>query len=167
MLSSQRRYEGPGEVSAVLRRADRHPDVRIGTSARIYFLCTGSMTAEAFGAYLCEFPEPDPGAAPHIHTTLTESFFILDGTMQLYTGDAWVDVTRHDWMYVPEGGIHGFRHQDASPASMLLFYTPGPPREEFFEGLADLAAGRPLPGGEALAAFMIRHDSRLLGPPPA
>lgn len=161
------KYQGPGEISAVLHHAGQRPDVQIGTSARIYYLGTGSMTGGAFGAYLCEFPEPDPGAGPHIHTTLTESFFILDGTMQLHTGDGWVDATPGDWMYVPEGGIHGFRHQDARPARMLLFYTPGAPREEFFERLADLTAGRPLPGGEALTAFMSRHDTYWLRPAPA
>ena len=161
------KYQGPGAVSAVLRRACQDPDVTIGASARIYYLGTGSTTGEAFGAYLCEFRGPDPGAVPHIHTTLTESFLILDGAMQLFTGEAWVDATRGDWMFVPEGGIHGFRHQDGDLARMLLLFTPGAPREQFFEGLADLAAGRPLPAGETLRDFMRRHDNHLLGPPPA
>jgi mannose-6-phosphate isomerase-like protein (cupin superfamily) len=162
------KYHGPGEVSAVLHRAgQRQPDVEIGNSARIFYLATGDTTGGAFCAYLSEFDGPDPGAAPHIHTSLTESFLILEGTMQLYTGAAWVDATRDDWMTVPEGGIHGFRHQDPGRARILVVYTPDAPREEFFEGLAALAAGRPLPYGEALPDFMRRHDNRLLGPAPA
>jgi hypothetical protein len=87
--------------------------------------------------------------------------------MELFTGEDWVKATRDDWMFVPEGGIHGFRHQHDGPARMLMLFTPGAPREQFFEGLADLAARRPLPGGEALADFMSRHDTYSLGPPPA
>jgi quercetin dioxygenase-like cupin family protein len=161
------KYQGPGEVSAVLHRAGQGPDVEIGPGARIYYLGTGSDTDGVLGAYLCEFRGPDPGAVPHFHTTLTESFFVLAGTMQLFTGTAWEDAAPGDWMHVREGGIHGFRHQHGDLARMLLLFTPGAPREEFFAGLADLAAGRPLSDGEDLRAFMDRHDNHLLGPPPA
>jgi hypothetical protein len=61
-------------------------------------------------------------------------------------------------VHVPEGGIHGFRNESGEPASMLLHFVPGAPREEYFEGMADLAVtGRP--SDEEMAAFYLRHDN--------
>jgi hypothetical protein len=42
---------------------------------------------------------------------------------------------------VPKGGIHSFRNNHG-PASMLILFTPGAPREGYFELLGELAAGR-------------------------
>ena len=33
-----------------------------------------------------------------------------------------------DFLFVPEGGIHGFRNESGAPASMLLLFAPGAPR---------------------------------------
>jgi hypothetical protein len=42
------------------------------------------------------------------------------------------------------GGIHGFRNESGEPASMLLHFAPGAPREGYFEGLAEwVRDGRP------------------------
>ena len=40
---------------------------------------------------------------------------------------------------MPIGGVHGFRNESGEPASMLLLFTPGAPREDYFETLADAA----------------------------
>ena len=61
-------------------------------------------------------------------------------------------------MHVPEGGIHGFRNESGAPASMLIHFSPGAPREGYFEGLAEFArSGRP--GPEELAEFYRVHDN--------
>jgi hypothetical protein len=60
-----------------------------------------------------------------------------------------------DWVHVPEGGVHGFRNESGQPASMLLHFAPGGPREDYFEGL-------PLPESmtaEEHEAFFLRHDT--------
>ncbi len=43
-----------------------------------------------------------------------------------------------DFLYVPPGGVHGFRNQGDAPASILMLFAPGAPREHYFEGLAKL-----------------------------
>ena len=59
---------------------------------------------------------------------------------------------------MPAGGIHGFRNESGAPASMLLHFAPGAPREGYFEGLARFATeGRP--GPEELARFYADHDN--------
>jgi hypothetical protein len=59
---------------------------------------------------------------------MAESFYILDGTVSLYSGAKWMDTTAGDYLYVPRGGIHSFANNSGAPASMLILFAPGGPR---------------------------------------
>ncbi len=83
---------------------------------------------------------------------------MLSGTVRLFDGTKWLDGEPGDFLYVPEGGIHGFRNESGEPASMLLLFTPGAPREDYFETLADKAR-RDAMDGPAWAEFFLRHDT--------
>ena len=98
------------------------------------------------------------GPGPHFHRTLAESFYILTGTIQIYDGTGWRDAEPGDFVHVPPGGLHGFRNESGAPASMLIHFSPGAPREGYFEGLA-LAVDAPKPGPEELARFYAEHDN--------
>lgn len=89
---------------------------------------------------------------------MTESFYILDGEVEIHTGRDWVTTHPGDYVHVPAGGIHGFKHRAEGPASMLLHFAPGAPREAYFEGLARLAAGETMTDAER-DAFMRQHDN--------
>ena len=78
--------------------------------------------------------------------------------MRLYDGERWLDGSPGDFLHVPEGGIHGFRNESGEPASMLILFTPGAPREEYFETLADKAR-RSAMDESAWAEFFLRHDT--------
>jgi oxalate decarboxylase/phosphoglucose isomerase-like protein (cupin superfamily) len=69
-----------------------------------------------------------------------------------------VDAVAGDFLYVPEGGIHGFRNTSGEPASMLILFAPGAPREDYFETLAD-AARREAMDEQARTDFYLRHDT--------
>jgi mannose-6-phosphate isomerase-like protein (cupin superfamily) len=103
-------------------------------------------------------PEP-AGANPHFHRTISESFFVLSGTVRLFDGTGWVDAHPGDFDYVPEGGLHGFRNESGEDASLLILFAPGAPREAYFEGLVELAEGRWKPTHEELQAFFVEHDN--------
>lgn len=75
--------------------------------------------------------------------------------MRIYNGTRWIDTRPGDFVHVPEGGIHAFRNESGEPASMLLHFAPGAPREGYFEGLVDLAGMTE----EERAEFMLRHDT--------
>ena len=47
--------------------------------------------------------------------------------MRLYDGARWLDAVAGDFLFVPEGGVHGFRNESGEPASMPLLFTPGAP----------------------------------------
>ncbi|MGN6300578.1 MAG: cupin domain-containing protein [Angustibacter sp.] len=78
---------------------------------------------------------------------------MLSGEVRLYDGREWITARPGDFLYVPEGGIHGFRGADR--ASMLLMFAPGGPREDYFE---TLARGEEM-SEEQRDAFMQRHDT--------
>ena len=153
------RYHGEnGEVSATIRRADQPPELLNPGGGAAHYLATGATTHGAFGLYRWEMGPGRSGPDPHFHRSLSESFYVLSGTIRIYDGTRWVDTSPGDFVHVPEGGIHGFRNESGEPASMLLHFAPGAPREDYFETLAD-AGRREAMDEEARAAFMLRHDT--------
>jgi len=144
-----------GEASAQLRPASTTPDLRRRTGS-VSYLATGAKTGGQFGLYHWDFGNEAGGPGPHFHRTLTESFYILAGTVRVYDGTRWVDATRGDYLYVPEGGIHGFEGVAGTNAEMLILFTPGAPREAYFEGIA---AGLDRKTTEERAAFFAEHDN--------
>jgi mannose-6-phosphate isomerase-like protein (cupin superfamily) len=95
------------------------------------------------------------GPSTHFHKTMSESFFILSGMMRLFDGDRWINAISGDYLYVPVGGLHAFRNESGEPTSMLLLFSPGAPREAYFEGITELAEL----SDDERAEFLIRHDS--------
>ena len=127
-----------GEASAWLRRAGTPPELAMGGGGAAHYLATGATTGGAFGLYRWEMGPTPTGPVPHFHRSITESFYVLSGTVRLYDGGAGSTAAGR-LPARPEGGIHGFRNESGEPASMLLLFTPGAPREDYFETLADAA----------------------------
>ena len=95
------------------------------------------------------------GPDPHFHRTISESFYILEGSVAIFDGTVWIDTEPGDWVHVPAGGVHGFKNTSGAPAKMLLHFCPGAPREEYFERVLDM---RDAPEEER-AAFFLKHDT--------
>ena len=153
------RYSGSsGEASATLRRADQEPELVYESGGSVHYLATGTRTDGEFGLYRWEMTGGPGGPDPHFHASISESFFVLDGTVSLYDGRTWVDGHPGDFLFVPEGGIHGFRNDSGEPASMLIRFAPGAPREDYFEMLAEVGRGKTMTD-EEMSAFFLRHDT--------
>ncbi len=135
-------YHGrDGEQSAQIRRSDEPADLEYTNGGSVDYLATGGTTGGAFGLYRWNFGTARTGPDPHFHRSISESFFILDGAVTIFDGADWVETRAGDFAHVPPGGIHGFRNESGEPASMLLLFTPGAPREEYFETLKALGSG--------------------------
>jgi mannose-6-phosphate isomerase-like protein (cupin superfamily) len=144
-----------GEPTAQFRAADHEPQLRYSNGNVVHYLATAASTHGLFGLYRWEMgPEPS-GPGPHFHRTMTESFYVLTGAIQIYDGRNWIDTGPGDWVHFPEGGVHGFRNESRAPASMLLHFAPAGPREGYFEGLPHLSELTP----EQREAFYIEHDN--------
>ena len=149
------RYSGvDGEASATLRDPDRPADLVFPNGNQVHYLATGDTTDGLFGLYRWEMSAAPTGADPHFHRTFSESFYILSGTVKVYDGHSWTDARAGDFLHVPPGGIHAFRNASGEPASMLIHFAPGAPREAYFEGLPGVADASP----EERHAFIRSHD---------
>jgi mannose-6-phosphate isomerase-like protein (cupin superfamily) len=149
-------YHGErGEISATYRPGDAPPDVVSPSGTRAHYLATGATTRGRYGLYRWEMGPRQGGPGPHFHRTISEAFHVLTGTVRILDGRRWIDALPGAFVYVPEGGIHGFRNVSDEPASMLILFAPGAPREAYFEGIPGVAGL----SEEERAAFYLRHDN--------
>ena len=148
-------------VTAAFRPRDTPPDL---ASARgsVDYLATGRTTAGEFGLYRWNMDHRVSGPDAHFHRTISESFYVLEGTVRLYDGDRWIGAVAGDFLHVPVGGVHAFKNESGAPASMLLLFAPGAPREAYFEALAEMAtSGRQLTEQE-YTDFLTSHDQYMV-----
>jgi mannose-6-phosphate isomerase-like protein (cupin superfamily) len=108
-------------------------------------------------------PAEPSGPGPHFHRTISESFYVLSGTIRIYDGRTWIDTRPGDFVHVPPGGIHGFRNESGVPAAVLIHFAPGAPREAYFEGHARFARDGQ-PSENEMAEFYRLHDNHLVDP---
>ena len=152
-------YFGNGDVLASYRPADAAAELALPGGGAASYLATGATTGGRFGLYRWDMGPGAGGAQPHFHRTFSESFFVVSGAVRLFDGTAWLDGSPGDFVYVPDGGLHGFRNESGEPASLLILFAPGAPREAYFEGLIELAEGRWKPSHDELQAFFEKHDN--------
>ena len=150
-----------GEATATFRSATTESDLLYKNGTRCHFLATGATTRGLFGLYLWEMPEEPSGPGPHFHRTIQESFFVVAGTIKIHDGRGWRDARSGDFIHVPEGGIHGFRNESGAPASMLIHFAPGAPREDYFRSNARFSFTARL-SDEEMAEFYLRHDNHFV-----
>jgi len=150
------RYHGEGgESTATHRGASAPADFSYANGTSVHYLATGASTNGQFGLYRWEMGPTESGPGPHFHRTISESFYVLSGTVRIFDGTEWVDCSAGAFVHVPEGGIHGFRNESGEPATMLIHFAPGAPREAYFEGSPGMASATE----EERAAFYAAHDN--------
>jgi quercetin dioxygenase-like cupin family protein len=151
----------PSDVPEICARFRPVPEVESlafnsGTVARL--VAPGLATNGQFGLFEWNMLAGKGSASPHFHKKISESFFVTAGRVRLYDGENWVIASKGDFLYVPEGGVHGFRNDFDEAASMLILFSPGVPREQYFRELIENAAsGRQL-SSEERAEMLARHD---------
>ena len=99
--------------------------------------------------------------AAHFHRTFSESFYLLSGRLELWTGEAWRELSPDDLAYVPRGGIHGLRVTEG-PAEVLTLFVPGIPREQFVLELLEIRQSGQRLTPEEWAEFYQRHDQYMI-----
>lgn len=150
-----RYHEEEGEVSARFRPAGTPADLVTPSGGRTDYLATKASTGGEFGLYRVRMGPDAFGTSPHFHRTMSESFYVVAGTLRVYDGDRWFDASAGDFLYVPPGGLHSFGNESGGPVDFLMLFSPGAAREGYFEGVAHLAGM----SDEERAAFFVHHDS--------
>ena len=96
---------------------------------------------------------PGGGVAPHFHKGHSDSFYVLEGELELHVGDEVVHGTPGTYVLAPPGVVHFFRNVSSEPARALNLHTPGGFVEYRRELLALQARGT-----EPDDAFFESHD---------
>jgi len=100
-----------------------------------------------------------PGAPPHYHERTTESFYVLEGTIDVFRNDEWTHSRRGDFFLFPPLTVHGYRNSTDQPARFLIM---GPGHDRYYFELVDWMYREPIwppTDREALIAFGRRHDT--------
>jgi quercetin dioxygenase-like cupin family protein len=91
------------------------------------------------------------GATPHFHTSSAEMFFMLDGELEILQGNEVVTVRTGDMLFVPPHTTHAFGATSRSAADVLIVFTPGVERFEYFRMIDRIRRGEASPA-EILAS---------------
>ncbi len=96
---------------------------------------------------------PGGGVSPHFHKLHSDSFYVLEGELEIHLGDNTFRATRGSYALAPPHVVHWFRNVSDEPVRILNLHTPG----GFAEYRRELEALR-VRGIEPDAAFFERHD---------
>ncbi|MGW2402372.1 cupin domain-containing protein [Kitasatospora sp. NPDC001664] len=78
------------------------------------------------------FEKGATGAPPHFHTRATEFFFGLDGELDVLLDDRIETLRQGDFLAVPAGTRHAFAPTAGSTADVLVLFTPGMDRFDYY-----------------------------------
>jgi quercetin dioxygenase-like cupin family protein len=115
----------------------------VGDTYRI--LITGKETGGAFAAIDMLIP-PNGGPGPHSHANFQESFYVIDGEIEVRSEVSTYTAKKGSFVNIPKGGIvHCFKNKTDQTAHLLCMVVPSG-LEEFF-----MEIGKPVAVGSFLA----------------
>jgi quercetin dioxygenase-like cupin family protein len=108
-------------------------------------LISGKETNGEFATIDMLIP-PGGGPGPHTHPNFHESFYVIDGEVEVRS-EAGVYIAKKDsFINIPKGGIvHGFKNKTDKIAHLLCMVVPSGLEEMFMELGTSVAAGTFLP----------------------
>lgn len=108
-------------------------------------LVSGKQTNGAFSTIEMLVP-PQNGPGPHSHANFFESFYIVNGEVEVHSEAGAYLAKKGSFVVVPKGGIvHYFKNVSEQMAQLLCTVVPAG-LEEFFEEIGEpVAAGEFLP----------------------
>ncbi|MGW2617314.1 cupin domain-containing protein [Streptomyces sp. NPDC001500] len=147
----------------LLVRADQAETVQDGALSLITLLADAGATDGALTANKATFAKGSPGAPAHFHTKATEVFLVLDGTMRFLVGDEVRTLGTGDFLTVPPTVPHAFAPAPDSTAELLVLFTPGLHRFDYYRLLERVYRGEA--GVEEIRASSERYDNHYFASP--
>jgi quercetin dioxygenase-like cupin family protein len=116
-------------------------------------LVSGKETNGAFSTIDMLVP-PQSGPGPHSHASFFESFYVVDGEVEVYSEAGSYTAKKGSFVVIPEGGVvHDFKNVSNTMAHLLCTVVPAG-LEEFFEEI-----GEPVGAGEFLPVPQMDPES--------
>ena len=112
------------------------------------------------------------GPPPHIHHNQVETFYIVEGQLEIMLGGLMHEAKAGDFVHISKGTPHRFLNRSQTPAKMILTFVPSGEAEQFFREAFEQATDRhapPPPITDAFIQHMLetaeRYDIEFLPPP--
>ncbi len=123
------------------------------------------VTADSGGSHtVIETTVPAGFAGPpaHLHRSMDEEFYVLDGELTVRVGDQAVTAARGAYAYVPRGDVHTFANCGDRPATFLDIVHPAGFERYYRDLAAAFREAGGMPSREAFAALFAKYDTELV-----
>ncbi|MCC5580363.1 cupin domain-containing protein [Microtetraspora sp. AC03309] len=127
--------------SLVLVRAAEADVLADGPTSIITLLADSDVTGGALTANRATLHRGSEGAPPHYHRRASELFFVLDGSLQALAGERVHTLERGDLLIVPPLLPHAFAPTRGEEADLLVVFTPGMDRFDYYRLLERVYRG--------------------------
>lgn len=115
----------------------------VGDTYRI--LITGKETGGAFSTMEFHIP-PNGGPGPHSHADFQESFYVVEGEVEVNSEAGSYTAKKGSFVTIPKGGIvHDFKNKTNQNAVLICTVVPAGLEEMFMEIGKPVAIGEFLP----------------------
>ena len=143
----------------------------LGPGDTYTFLAT---TEETDGAYFVLEGTVPPGAGPppHIHHDQVETFYVVEGQLEIMIDGQVHETKAGDFVHVSKGSPHSFINRSQAPAKLVATFVPAVNVEKFFrEAMEETTDRNAIPPSldDAMIQRMIaaaeRNGVEILPPP--
>ena len=129
----------------------------------VAFKAEADVTDGTFGLVEYTAAARSPGPPLHVHGTLVDVYYVLDGTLTVELGDETHTAPPGSFVLVPPGAEHTFSNGETAPARFLNLHAPGGFERYFREAAEAIRDGSPDP--QRLAAIAEQYDFRAVVQP--
>jgi len=126
-------------------------------SSVITLLADAGPTGGALTSNRSLLRDGNPGAPPHFHAHADELIFVLDGRLRMLLGEEILVLERGDFLLVPPYMPHAFASAPGHDADILVVFTPGTPRFDYYRLLDRVHRGEA--SWEDIAATQELYDN--------
>ena len=133
--------------------------ISLGTSLRI--LVTAEESQNEFSMVEMVMPAGFLGAPVHYHEFLSETFYVIEGTLRVTRDAETFDLRAGDVAVIPAGARHSLRNVSDAPVRVLEVANPGG-HDRFFSELIEWMEREPQwppQDRQKLIDFGLRHDT--------
>jgi len=123
---------------------------------RVDYLVTADQSRHCSLFEFFVAPGFDTGA--HYHTKIEETFYVLEGELNLRCGERVVRAGPGTRAFVPPGVVHSFGNSGSDPARILMIASP-PGHEKYFDELAELVSKGGSSDPEAIGKLRVKYDT--------
>ncbi|MBN9415902.1 hypothetical protein ABS71_06165 [bacterium SCN 62-11] len=117
-------------------------------------------TNRAFEMFERIVPPQTLAAGAHLHTTTTETFYVVEGTPTFLVGEQRQQYGPGSVIVIPPNTVHGYSNETDQRIKVLISFAPALGHDLFFKELAQLQAGPRDHYDEKVAELRARYGSR-------